>query len=264
MYVAELRQPGSRLVGLEAGSVRDAEALIHLLTGCVADAAIALTLFDNATCVLETAETRMVRWEEDRSREATALRRLQAQHTTEELTGQAAFSVQAVLYDQARLEARRERWAEGHLPDAYAHRLPFLHAKAFVYALDTLGGSLKELARIPEAPQAIGEAVTDFKNSFPDLRGVRNSSHHAEDRVQGKSRGGRIDLKPIANTAIYAPDGGVLVLDMLNGRHFGGTLEDGAYGEVAVGAESLAAATRCVQHVLDAFDWQGPPRHLPE
>ena len=155
------------------------------------------------------------------------------------------------------------KWREGHLPQGYQDRIPFIHAKSCVYALDTLQKTLRLLAKVPDVPIDIAEALKEFELAFPDLVQVRDSSHHAEDRVQGKRRKDRIDLKPLANEAIHAPGGGVLVVDMLNGNRYGGTLGDGSYGEVDVSPQTVSTAQQCVQRALNAFDWHGPVMHMP-
>ena len=69
--------------------------------------------------------------------------------------------------------------------------------------------------------------------------------------------------QPILHGAIHAPDGGVHVLDMLNGNRYGGTLADGAFGEVEISVLTVASAQKVIQQVLDAFSWRGPGQHKP-
>ncbi|MXF14398.1 hypothetical protein FQ010_27010, partial [Escherichia coli] len=77
---------------------------------------------------------------------------------------------------------------------------------------------------------------------FPDLRGVRNSTQHREDRARGLGVGREpkpLNLQPISNTFINAPQG-ALILNNLNGTKFGSTMSDGHYGEVDISPESLS------------------------
>lgn len=263
MYVFELVQPGCWLEGLDDDLKRDVESLLRLLTNCVEDAAISLSLFDECRqSMLEVRGDRMTAWEEARERERLVEARLE-QDLPPDLDFQDRMAALDEIRQVARLEAKRQRWQEGHPPDGYQHRLPFLHAKSFVYGLDTLQKSLERLAKMPEVPASVGEVLAVFRAAFPDLINVRDSSHHAEDRVQGKRYEIRIDLQPLENAAVHAPGGGVLIVDMLNGRRFGGTLGDGSYGEVDVSPESLVVAGECVQRILDSFAWSGPPMHMP-
>jgi hypothetical protein len=67
-----------------------------------------------------------------------------------------------------------------------------------------------------------------------------------------------IVAQPIVSNVIHAPGGGVIVLDMLDNNRYGGTLADGAYGEVEISAASVASAQQLIQQVFDAFSWRGP------
>ena len=72
-----------------------------------------------------------------------------------------------------------------------------------------------------------------------------------------------IVAQPIVSNVIHAPGGGVIVLDMLDNNRYGGTLADGAYGEVEISAASVASAQQLIQQVFDAFSWRGPRQHGP-
>ena len=40
-------------------------------------------------------------------------------------------------------------------------------------------------------------------------------------------------------------------------------MEDGSYGEVGVSCESSVFVRACIQTVINAFHWDGMPRHYP-
>lgn len=264
MYVFELVQPGCWLRGITDDQVRhDVESLLHLLVTCMEDAALALNMFENSQAgAYESAENRLSSWESDRVRERTVEEELLRQ-LPHDLTPETRFQQMDEIRETAQREAKRMKWREGHLPQGYQDRIPFIHAKSCVYALDTLQKTLRLLAKMPGAPIDIAEVLKEFETALPDLVHVRDSSHHAEDRVQGKRCKDRIDLKPLVNEAIHAPGGGVLVVDMLNGNRYGGTLGDGSYGEVDVSPQTVSTAQQCVQRALNAFDWHGPAIHMP-
>ena len=182
---------------------------------------------------------------------------------TPDLAPEDRFKALDDVRDRASIEAKRQKWREGRTPDSYEHRLPFIHAKSCLYALDTLQKSLEVLAALSSAPAEVEAALAEFETAVPSLKHVRDSSHHAEDRVQGKKRKERIDLQPVTNSAIHAPGRGVLIVDMLNNNRYGGTLADGTYGEVEVSVETVSAAQQAVQRVLSAYAWAGPPTHMP-
>lgn len=165
---------------------------------------------------------------------------------------------------------KRQAWAAGAWPQTYLFRLQFCHAQMFVYALDQVAKGLGTLARHP-LPSAISTVVTaqntawTVEPALADLKGVRDSSHHAEDRLRGRGRGNRqIQLQPINNAMVNAPHGGVLLAGNLNGNRFGWTMEDGRHGEVEVSAATLARARNLIQPVFDApWTWSGPVEWLP-
>ncbi|MHB8825046.1 MAG: hypothetical protein ACYC5T_09470, partial [Thiobacillus sp.] len=61
----------------------------------------------------------------------------------------------------------------------------------------------------------------------------------------------------------HAPNGGVLILNSLNGNRFGCTMSDGHYGEVEVSAPSLQSLQQLLHDTLSSFNWRGPQQHLP-
>lgn len=263
MYVFELVQPGAWLQGFDDTRSRsDVESLLRLLTGCVEDAAIALTMFEQSHGERMPSAGLITSWEADRERERVIEERLLAA-LPPDLPVEERCRATDDLREAARREAKRQKWREGAIPDTYGRRIPFLHAKTFLYALDSLQKALAQLAVIPGVPSVVADVCREFDQAVPDLRHVRDSSHHAEDRVQGKRYKTRIELKPVINGAIHAPGGGVLVVDMLNGNRYGGTLGDGSYGEVEVGPDTVASAQFSVQRVLDCLEWRGPAEHLP-
>lgn len=263
MNIFELTQPGTWLEGVEdEQSRRDAESLLGLLTTCVQDAAIGLGMFEQCQRAVGAPITDSATRIADIERQRLAEERLTAA-LPPGLSAEDRFHAMADVWERSRQEVKRERWDEGILPSAYVHRIPFLHAKTCLYAFDSLHKALEALVGIPGVPSAVAEVLGDYEQAFPKLRCVRDSSHHVEDRIQGKKRKTRIDLQPVVNEAISAPAGGVLVVDMLIGNRYGSTLADGSYGEVEVSTQAVAQARSCVQRVLNAFEWHGPAIHLP-
>jgi hypothetical protein len=264
MHIFEITKPGTWLEGIPDNQERrETESLVRLLITCLEDAAVSLASFEN--CVsggAEELERRMKQRQDDQDREGSISARLESE-LSPWLTPQERFAAHESIRELAALEAKREAWSAGRLPDSYAHRLPFIHAKSFLYALDTLHKALELMSRTASAPTEVSEALAELGHAFPNLVSVRDSAHHVEDRVQGKARKRQIDLKPVANRAISAPTGGVLVVDMLNDNRYGGTLADGTYGEVEVSAASVAIVQQCLQRVLDGYRWSGPSEHLP-
>jgi hypothetical protein len=243
---------------------REAESLFHLLESALSDVAISLALFEQARA---SSRAEVAPERENRERPNVAEQTVRARYEvalSAEKDPDMAWSMAMATNEQLRAEVQLARWEAGEVPRSYRHRLPFLYAKAFTYALDTIAKTLRTLGSLENAPQAAGHACDVFDQAFPRLVHVRNSAHHPEDRVRGRGRNGEpIVLQPIVNDAINAPGGGVLVIDQLINDRYGGTLADGSYGEVEVSLRSAAIAQQAVQAALDAWTWTGWSRLEP-
>ena len=102
---------------------------------------------------------------------------------------------------------KREKWQQGAIPREFENNLAFLYARAFLYALDAFDKFLGVLSREENVPEVISELHKKISDIFPDLRGVRNTAQHLEDRSRGLGAGRNpkpLDLKPIDNNFISA------------------------------------------------------------
>jgi hypothetical protein len=150
------------------------------------------------------------------------------------------------------------------LPPQYLHRLPFVHAHTILYGLDGISRALQRLASTDGAPSGLTRIANDFASDFPELKFVRDSSHHLEDRALGlDQRGKPLDLKPITSGPIQSTTGGVLALDNLEDESLCFTGVDGNYHRVAMSSSSLRKAQSSVQDAINQFDWSGPAQILP-
>jgi hypothetical protein len=254
MYIVELSYPGMSLDYPDAEAGRVIERLLSSAEAPLAEAALALTWFE--------AEQRKPFGTEPEA-ESTTVAPFQAALVAELGPGPYDPSQVLALHSRLELEARRERWKRGILPESYQQHVVFMHAKSFLLALDRIERIFGVLTEIPNIPEDVRRAKQAFDTALPTLRGVRNSVAHHEDRSRGLQKGGKpLDLKPVENQLIRAP-GGFLILDSLIGSNFGATMADGEYGEVAVTSATLAAAGRLVQTAIQAFQWKGRPRHWP-
>lgn len=172
-------------------------------------------------------------------------------------------------YDEISLQTdilfKREKWQQGEIPREFSHNLAFLYARAFLYALDAFDKFLGVLAKEENVPDDILELHKKIPEIFPDLRGVRNTSQHMEDRSRGLGAGKNpkpLDLKAINNNFINI-NGGTLILNSLNGSKYGSTMANGHYGEVDVSPESLDHLQKILNGVLRSFKWKGLKQHMP-
>lgn len=261
MRVAEIRYPGAFLTG---ASPEDNHALMSLLSvveGHLADAAVALAMFQQAAA---EAPRRPFRDEEPGDYEARrALEDELRAQLPPGLSPEQRWAAEGDVYDRAGAALKRRAWEAGRTPAAYARRLPFIHARTFVFALDGIIKALEKVADSPSAPTAAGAACADLKAALPDVVAVRNSAHHVEDRVRGKARDRDLPRQPVHSHGIEAPGGGVVVVDSLFGNRLAYTTETGHLRDVEVSEATLALAQRAVQATLNAFSWTGPPRTVP-
>lgn len=153
--------------------------------------------------------------------------------------------------------------AQNPMLKALVRRRPFIYAKTFVSSLDILEKHLANLETMLDDPSSIIRARVAFKSTLPDLRGVRDSVQHAEERVQGKARKKKIQTQPIDKLGIKAPGGGVFVNEMLSGNVFAYTTANGELGEVPISEDSFSAAVQAVQAAIDSFVWLGPSSMSP-
>ena len=170
------------------------------------------------------------------------------------------------MHFEADVRFKREKWSKGVVPREFEQNLPFIYARAFLYALDAFDKFLGVLAKEENVPGEIAKLHVQIAEIFPDLRGVRNTAQHLEDRARclGAGRNPQpLDLKPIENSLIKAPGGGVLALNCLNGSRYGSTMSDGHYGEVDVSSESMQHLQQILDGVLQSFKWRGPRQHAP-
>lgn len=245
--------------------------LCHLLSTCVADLVVTLSIFEQAqlsdhTRFQESADARRVKWERDAAR----MREIEA--ALETAAGVSwghpdYWERSSEIREQARRQMLSEKWAREGGPESYQRRVVFIHARSFVTTLAVLQRSLLEIGKYPlesSVRSAIQCACDNFASAVPGLKGVRDSVAHVEERARGEARGEKITAAPIMNNAIHAPDGGVIVTESLNNQHFGGTIEDGTYAEVEVADTTTEIARAAVQAIFDALPWRAGHRlHEP-
>jgi hypothetical protein len=249
----------------------DAESLCDLLSNCVADLVVSLSMFERAQIECRAclqAKLEAGRDRENREREAERQREREV-----ELAAQAGitrdhpdhFEKSRPIREQARRELVRENWAREGGPETYRHRAPFICAQSFVSTLALLQRSLLALTKYPfdrRVAASIQRVCDDFAAALPGLKGVRDSVAHAEDRVRAEAFGKKIATQPVSNTLIHAPAGGAMVVSALNNECYGGTIADGTYVEVDVADATTEVARAAVQAVYDALPWKPGHRRI--
>lgn len=243
---------------------RDAETLCHVLDSAMTDVALSLILFEGAMSMPGRSHDRAA-WERDLELERQREAELGASDPRP-FSAPDYFDWRSRISEQARRDVVRAKWASGELPEAYTFRLPFLHARSFVSALARLVRAMTALAalEVGESDEKVQEALDELEAVVPQLKSVRDSAEHSEDRMRSlNKKGKRFVPGPVMNGMIHAPAGGALIGDALNGRNFGWTGEDGQYAEVEISDDTVEAAREAVQAAFDALPWrEHPSRHF--
>ncbi|MFS9773005.1 hypothetical protein U0Y97_19570 [Enterobacter chuandaensis] len=158
-----------------------------------------------------------------------------------------------------------ERWANGEIPETFKSYEIHIYAKAFLFALDTIFETLKKLASEPGVPVSLSRIRDDALGLFPDLREIRNSAHHLEDRVRfvgNKRQPIPLKIESFETTTVKST-GGTMVIGMIEGNNYGFTMGDGKFGSIPVSPETLSMIQKVVQDVYEAFEWKGIKEHMP-
>lgn len=260
MFIFEIISPGTWLEHHDRDWAWKVEGQLRSLQSQFFEANVALNLFANTQSTRPSfANPEM--WERDTKR------RSEIQREIEQERGNGMFTQDwEERHFEAEVRFKREKWNNGGIPPEFEHNLPFLYARAFLYALDAFDKFLGVLAKEPNMPPGVAKLHARMAESFPNLRGVRNTTQHLEDRARGLGAGRNpqpLVLKPITNDLINALDGGVLVLNSLNGSKYGCTMSDGHYGEIDVSPESMQHLQAVLQELLELFKWRGPRQHAP-
>jgi hypothetical protein len=259
MHIIELSYPGIRIDHPDQQWSWEVLNQIHDFEAPLAEAALALTWFEDqsiASPVIHYLDPK-TEWQ-------------RVQEITEKIVSESKLDPSTItreeqirLNTEITLTLKRERWGSGSLPENYSHRIVFIHAKTFLYSLDRIDRLLRVLETTLGDQFDISRIRATFSASVPNLRAVRNSVAHYEDRSRGLGPDRQpIDLKPVSNSLTHFP-GGALILECINGTKFGSTLTDGHYGEVDVSLPTLKASGAAIQSVINLFKWKGTPTHWP-
>ncbi|MGC9458258.1 hypothetical protein [Vibrio genomosp. F10] len=258
MYIFEIIKPGTWLEHDDRESAWDIEGILRSIEGQFYEANLALNLFLNSIQRDSPSHSRE-QWEADSQRRTEIRKEIEAKYDAHDRS----------KWDEISLEVeivfKREQWQSGKIPREFQHNQSFIYARSFLYALDSFDKFMNVLKKQPNVPSSVSDLHSEIGKAFPNLRGVRNTSQHMEDRSRGLGAGRNpqpLDLKPIDNQLVKS-EGGALMLNCLNGTKYGNTMSDGHYGEVDVSPASMEALHSIFQQVLDSFNWKGPKSHLP-
>lgn len=101
------------------------------------------------------------------------------------------------------------------------------------------------LGQLSEGSSEVEAARAELVSKLPDLKGVRDSEQHLEERLQGLVKGNKL------------PTSFLWIGNLIN-NNYQMTMADGRTGSVEVSRRVLDVAASCIQRVIDAFEWTGP------
>lgn len=247
MYIAEIIYPGTWLQLEDRELSFELEGMLRHLDDNVAEAAVALTMFE---------ESRIKRPDPKQEWERDAQLRQEVDDQLRNEAGDRYYQ----NHEQYRLESERRclkrKMELGIVPRTYTHKIPFIHAHSFVYAVDSFGKFLDEICEYEATPESARQARDDFDGRLPMIKKIRNSALHREDRTrrfgtpQDKRKGRKLDIS-------------FLGLSNLEGNLLCYTIDDGSYQKVAISPETLGVVAETCNRVLAAFTWKGPSHVSP-
>ena len=147
-----------------------------------------------------------------------------------------------------------------------AHQIARMHARSFVSSSEMtlkLLGQIEKIGKGCELADVAKNAVAQLEEEVPDLKGLRNSIQHVEERLQGLAWGKPIDPEPL-DTADYK--GPQVHVGILEGELFRYTAQDGTQAEIRISDATLVSVVRWMQWALNNAPWYtpwgGPPGQL--
>lgn len=262
MFVLDYIIPGTWIDSDNEELARKIEKQISFLESQFRDANIALNMFSNfkSSATYPFSRDKIFK-DHERKREIKAS--LERDIVKDDC---GRFEYENDLDLQTEIIFKREKWQQGLNPIEFENNRIFIYARAYLNALDNFDRLLKKLADEKDIPLGVAENHSKILTYFPNLRLVRNTMQHLEDRSLGldSSRPPKpMNLRKIDNDQIYAPNGGVLVFNSLNGSKFQATMANGELGEVDISFQSLSKLLEIFTGVLNSFEWKGPKQHRP-
>ena len=208
MYIFEIIKPGTWLDYEDRDWSWEIEGILRSLEGQFYEANLALNMFLHSIQRDRDSHSKE-QWEAESNRRSEIQREVEKKHDNpndHEVWGEILLEAEIIF--------KREQWQSGKLPREFEHNQAFMHARAFLYALDSFDKFLNVLKKQSNVPSVLEEIHTRFGTAFPHLRAVRNSSQHMEDRSRGLGAGRNpqpLELKPI-DSGLIKSEGGALVL----------------------------------------------------
>jgi hypothetical protein len=166
----------------------------------------------------------------------------------------------AEIQIEARRRCLKAAFDRRELPDAYVRRLPFVHAKSFLSSVWMLKSAFFQGRDLPPIAKQSAAADDAILASLPDLKAVRDSASHADERVQRLAQG-----KPIPpSTQVLAPSIAIsFIVDSLINDNITYTSPDSQHGQVPVTRATFDLCAKVSQDFINTLPWGGFKRLKP-
>jgi hypothetical protein len=150
MHIPPIYYPGDWLDIDDRDVAFELQGMLDLLADCVAQAAIALTMFEDSTKnLLKNLDGA---WQHDAEIRAQVEQQLCAE------VGQDTYYRNFAMFRlKAQQLALKRMGALGVFPRAYAHKIPLLYAHSFLYAVDSFRKFLHAICGQDSLPNTVGQ-----------------------------------------------------------------------------------------------------------
>lgn len=266
MAIAEYIKPGAYIHHRGSLVPTDVSILLESLETKVAEANRALELF------LRAKETVVREGTKEDLQEAFLARQSMYDLTPAE----ALDAAKKQRLAEARIDRKREVWSSGEMPGSYSYTLPNEYARSFMYAVDMYGRILATLrnclakardaylegvdeedecsVHLQELHDGIDATVQSFQVLFPDVREMRNSDAHIDERMllRAFANAPQHSLVRVFGSLCYDTDTFMM------------TMRDGQQGRLQVADKSMRSLVGHLMNVFAVFEWRMPPQHCPD
>ncbi|KKY90261.1 hypothetical protein OA46_04675 [Enterobacter cloacae] len=268
MYIVPLVKPGSHIVFDDRKLAHHFSSLLRNVEDSFYEANVALNLFTaEIQKPFQRQDNSEEKWRRDCEKKGELEKIVRKEMNLEdpipwELREQVDFEVSVRL--------KKEAWSNGLVPMRHRCIAGMIYAKSFLYALDSIDKMIQVICKEEYAPAKVSELKNLIAEKLPNLKGIRDSSHHTEDRIRGlkldRRKGGKrvpIELQPLDNELFVAPEGILITAGLINTK-LTATLENGKLGEVDVTCDTLVIIQNIIEELYSGFEWIGPRQYLPD
>ena len=129
-------------------------------------------------------------------------------------------------------------------PSKYVRCLNSVYAMAFVYSIDSISKLLDVLHKELKPPDAVQLLISQYSLRFGDLKHIRDSIAHIEDRGRALDK----NHKPIPTS--------IIVLGCFNDRRFEFTASNGKCYAVEISDSTLLSVHGILQEIINSYNWE--------